>query len=131
MIMSAPASMMSRASCCWFLNGWAWYSVPQCGKTMTMSAPAARARLMSVVARVSDSCELPVSSAPAKYTRAIASYPRIATVTPFASSIAGLRAAARSLPAPEKASPRASRLAIVWRMPRSPASPMWLLAIDT
>ena len=45
--------------------------------------------------------------------------------------MAGLRAAARFAPAPVDLMPYFLRFLIVSRMPRAPASPMWLLPIDT
>ena len=59
------------------------------------------------------------------------SYASIATVTPCVLSSAGLRAAARSLPAPLDAIPYVLRFLMVWAIPALPASPMWLLARPT
>src|SRR3989304_1116320 len=62
---------------------------------------------------------------------AMASQPKIATVTPWVSKIAGLRASAKPSPAPEWAMPRASSALTVSRTPSAPESRMWLLASET
>ena len=55
----APASMAAWASFCWPANGLGSYSVPQCGKTMTTSAPALRAAATSCLTSAAVNGALP------------------------------------------------------------------------
>ena len=73
MTMSAPASIAARPSVCWLLDGVASYSVPQCGKTMTTSAPASRAFLTSSRTALAVMIALPTRLVPAAYDFAIVS----------------------------------------------------------
>ena len=66
MTMSAPASMAACASVFWPANGVGSYSVPQCGKTMTRSAPALRAAATSALTVFAVSLALPALFVPSR-----------------------------------------------------------------
>jgi hypothetical protein len=73
MTMSAPASTAMWASFFWLAKGVGSYSVPQCGKTITTSAPALRAAATSAFRFAAVNGALPILVAVAWYEPAIAS----------------------------------------------------------
>ena len=106
--------------------------MPQCGKTMTSSAPALRAASTSALTALAVSCELPGSP----FARVIARRDGVVGRGSRPSCRSHRGSPACGPPpgpsrAPEYLMPRFLRFAIVCRIPASPASPMWLLAIET
>ena len=128
--MSAPAITATLANRRCEAVGCAWNSKPQCGKTITTSAPALRAAAIEV-----RNSGVPIGALPARLTRAWVlgftwSTATMPTVMPPTFVSHGRCASARFAPAPPLPMPAAVTAAIVSGMRETPPSPMWLFASE-
>ena len=102
------------------------YSLPPCMTAITKSA-SSRALAISPHSRRRFSPFAPGDSSPA-IPNSFSVVASTASVRPLCRVIQGLRASARSLPAPVRPMPPASSIRRVLSTPSPPKSPMWLLA---
>ena len=105
--------------------------MPQCGTTITTSAPSRRARAMSRLAWASLSDAAPGRDAVASSAGSTSLYARKQMCCPTRSKQTGSRAALASRPAPTTFIPTLRTFAIDSTTPSDPASRMWLLASET